>query len=279
MLKRTITAVVALCAFIPVLYFSHTVIFPTAMTLLAIIGTNEMLGCIGERRIRFALPSYLLALCPMIPYIAEKTGTIATYGTVSAVVCLYLIYILAVAVFGRGIISFETVGAVFTAVLYVVVTFTSVVALRQGAGGKYLYLLTFLGPWVSDTFAYFCGRLFGRHKLIPEVSPKKTVEGSVGGILFTAVGFVVYGMVVGKLTGSSAVSAYVPLAVMGMIVSVISQIGDLAASLVKRNYGVKDYGWLFPGHGGVMDRFDSVLLTAPVLLIVASLPFFENLFA
>ncbi len=278
MLKRTITAAVALALFIPVLYFSHTVIFPAAMTFLAIIAVGEILGCIGAKEIRFLVPSCLLAFCPLLPYIARVTGKIDTYEIVCAAVCIYLVYLLAAAVLAKGNIPFEKVGTVFCTVFYVVVTFTSVSALRQGENGKYLYLLTFLGPWVSDTFAYFCGRLFGKHKLIPEVSPKKTVEGSVGGILFTAVGFVVYGIIIGEMNGAFAPSAILPLAVMGMIVSVISQIGDLAASLIKRNYGIKDYGKLFPGHGGVLDRFDSVLLTAPILLIVTSLPWFGGLF-
>jgi len=215
----------------------------------------------------------------MIPYIASATGKFNTLSVMSAAVCLYLIYLLTATVLARGTIRFETIAVIFTTIFYVVITFSSVTALRCTENGRYLYLLTFIGPWVSDTFAYFCGRLFGRHKLIPEVSPKKTIEGSIGGILFTAVGFVVYGFIIGRLTDASVTPAYVPLAVTGMIVSVISQIGDLAASLIKRNYGIKDYGFIFPGHGGVLDRFDSVLLTAPVLLIVSSLPYIGNILA
>ncbi|MBE6599502.1 MAG: phosphatidate cytidylyltransferase [Ruminococcaceae bacterium] len=277
MLKRTITAIVALAVFIPVLYFSHTIVFPAAMAALAIIAAGEMLGCIGAKEIKYIIPSFLLAVCPLVPYISAKTGKIDTYAAVCAMICVYLVYLLALSVFQKGKIPFEKIGTVFTSICYVVITFTAVSALRQGEGGKYLYLLTFLGPWVSDTFAYFCGRLFGRHKLIPEVSPKKTVEGSVGGIVFTAVGFVVYGFIISKITDGAVSPSYLPLAATGMIVSAISQIGDLAASLIKRNYGIKDYGSLFPGHGGVLDRFDSVLLTAPVLLIVSSLPFFGNI--
>ena len=149
--------------------------------------------------------------------------------------------------------------------------------MRYTSNGKYIYLLVFIGPWVSDTFAYFCGRLFGRHKLIPEVSPKKTVEGSIGGILFTALGCVIYGVIINTMLDSPVSLTYGSLAVTGAIVSVISQIGDLAASLIKRNYGIKDYGFIFPGHGGVLDRFDSVLLTAPILLIVSSLLIDSNI--
>ena len=278
MLKRTITAVCALCLFIPVLYFSDTVIFPAAMTILALIAAYEMLNCIGAKKIyHLAIPSYILALSPMVPYAASLSDKIDTFHILTAFTCLYLIYLLTVTIFAKGTIPFEFISSVFTTIFYVVVTFTSIVALRYITNGKYIYLLTFIGPWVSDTFAYFCGRLFGRHKLIPEVSPKKTVEGSVGGILFTALGFVVYGVIINTVFDSSVSPAYVSLAVTGAVISVISQIGDLAASLIKRNYGIKDYGFVFPGHGGVLDRFDSVLLTAPVLLIVSSLPYVGNL--
>lgn len=278
MLKRTITAVCALSLFIPVLYFSDTVIFPGAMTLLALIATYEMLNCIGAKKIyRLAIPSYFLALSPMVPYIASVSQKIDTFHFLFSLICLYLIYLLTITIFSKGTLRFEFIASVFTTIFYVVITFTSIVALRYTANGKYIYLLTFIGPWVSDTFAYFCGRLFGRHKLIPEVSPKKTVEGSIGGILFTALGFVIYGVIINTMSDSSVSPAYVSLAVTGMITAVISQIGDLAASLIKRNYGIKDYGFIFPGHGGVLDRFDSVLLTAPVLLIVSSLPYVGNI--
>ncbi len=272
MLKRTITAAVLLSLFIPVLYFSHTPAYSIAMTALSVAAAYEMLNCFGEKKkLRFAIPSYLFALSPMLPYLASVWWNVSPYPILCALCAVYLIYLFTVTVFAKGTIRFEQTASVFTAVLYVVITFSSIVALRYIPGGKYIYLLTFLGPWVSDTFAYFCGRLFGKHKLIPEVSPKKTVEGSIGGIIFTAVGFVVYGMIVNHITDYALGLTYIPLALTGMIVSVISQIGDLSASLIKRNYGIKDYGFIFPGHGGVLDRFDSVLLTAPVLLIVCHL--------
>ena len=125
-----------------------------------------------------------------------------------------------------------------------------------GANGKYLYLLIFIGAWVTDIFAYFTGVFFGKHKLIESVSPKKTIEGSIGGTLFCALGFVVMGIVANSF-GCNA--NFVFLAIGGVIISVISQIGDLIMSVIKRHYGVKDYGRLFPGHGGMLDRLDSIL--------------------
>ena len=157
---------------------------------------------------------------------------------------------------------------------YVIISFASVVLLRAGENGKYLYLLVFIGPWVSDTGAWFFGRLFGKHKLIPEVSPKKTVEGAIGGVLSASAAFVLYGFIVHQMDATLSPN-YVILALAGVICAIVSQFGDLIASLVKRHYGIKDYGNVFPGHGGVMDRFDSVLLVSPVLyLLITYIPNF-----
>ena len=120
-----------------------------------------------------------------------------------------------------------------------------------------------------DTFAYFCGRLFGRHKLIVEISPKKTVEGSIGGTLFCVGAFLLYGLILQVAFDLSP--RYVMLGVAGLLAAFISQIGDLIASLIKREHGVKDYGFIFPGHGGVLDRFDSILAIAPLLWILLGL--------
>ena len=126
--------------------------------------------------------------------------------------------------------------------------------------------MPFIGAWVSDTFAYFTGRLLGRHKLAPAISPKKTVEGSIGGIVFAVAVFAAYGLI---LASRGFSPNYLALCLAGLFVSILSQIGDLALSLIKREYGVKDYGKLFPGHGGVLDRFDSVIATAPIILILS----------
>ena len=271
MLKRTITAVCAVALFIPICLFSDTVIFPLAMTLLSEIAVYEMLHCVGMKRLSVVIPSYLLGLLPLIPRFAGENAVPVLFGCC----VVYLIAVLAADVFSRGTLDFADSAAAFLCVFYVTVSFASIVLLR--GVGRYFYLLTFIGPWVSDTFAYLTGRAVGKHKLIPEVSPKKTVEGSIGGIVFAALGFVGFAALVHAVFDPSLSPNFVVLAVSGAVVSVISQIGDLSASVIKRRYGVKDYGWLFPGHGGVMDRFDSVLLTAPVLFLLSRIPAFSGL--
>jgi len=121
----------------------------------------------------------------------------------------------------------------------------------------------FIGACLSDTFAYFCGTLFGKHKLAPSISPKKTVEGSVGAILGTILSFLVYGLVIVLATDLKV--NFILIMLLGFVCSVFAQFGDLSASVIKRECQIKDFGSLFPGHGGLMDRLDSILFVAPVV--------------
>ena len=155
--------------------------------------------------------------------------------------------------------------ATFTTVFYIIASFGALVLLRDRDFGLYLLILTLYGPWISDVFAYFCGRLFGRHKLIPDVSPNKTVEGAIGGVVFCALAAMLYGFILTVVIGEIASVNYGALALIGALIAVISQIGDLSFSYIKRQYGLKDYGKLLPGHGGVLDRFDSVIFCAPLM--------------
>ncbi len=139
--------------------------------------------------------------------------------------------------------------------------------LREGMDeGIYLVWFVFLASWGSDTCAYCVGVLIGKHKMTPKLSPKKSVEGAVGGVAGAALLFVLYTyFVINRYTG---IALSLPFAaILGTVGALISMVGDLAASAVKRDHGIKDYGKLIPGHGGIMDRFDSVIVAAPVVFI------------
>ena len=128
--------------------------------------------------------------------------------------------------------------------------------------------MAYVSSWGSDTCAYVVGRLFGKHKLAPVLSPKKSVEGAIGGVLGSALIGVIFGLIMSNYTGKSE-NLIVIFAVIGGLGSVISQIGDLAASGIKRNYDIKDYGHLIPGHGGILDRYDSMIITAPIVYFLS----------
>ena len=268
MLTRVITSLVALCVLIPVLIFSNTWIFPIAVAFCCFVATYEALKCIGSHS-KPVLSVCLLLAAAAFPIIARATDTLVNYCLIAACIILAeILYMLAVLVFSKGIFSIEEIAVSAFMSFYITVGFSAIVVLRDFfEEGVYTYLLVFVGAWITDIFAYFCGRLFGKHKLIPEVSPKKTVEGSIGGTLFTGGAFVLFGYVLNCL-GKPIPRGYVQLFVFGLIAALIAQVGDLCMSALKRHYGIKDFGKIFPGHGGMLDRFDSILAVSTVLLIL-----------
>lgn len=154
--------------------------------------------------------------------------------------------------------SFADVAANLLGVLYTGWFFSMLYQIRSLPDGIYYLSLLFFCNWASDTFAYFVGMNFGKTKLAPEVSPKKSVEGSAGGI----VGAILTAMAFKQLLPQADLGM---LALLGLLISLLGQLGDLVESVLKRQAGLKDSGNLIPGHGGVLDRFDSVLLTAPLV--------------
>jgi phosphatidate cytidylyltransferase len=163
--------------------------------------------------------------------------------------------------FSHGEIAIDASSMAFLGLVYIVWGFSLITLSRQINNGAYLYLLPFVGAWVSDSFAYFTGRLFGRHKLIPDVSPKKTVEGAVGGIVWSLICTTVLCFAFKKTEILVLMLiATVPFCIVGMC-------GDLFASVIKRSVDLKDYGTLIPGHGGIMDRLDSILMIAPLMFL------------
>lgn len=157
--------------------------------------------------------------------------------------------------------------------IYVVVLFSFLLKVRHSDSGHIMVWLIFISAWGSDTMAYVAGRLFGRHKLTPLLSPKKTVEGAIGGILGAMLLAYLYILVLEHSFGMQVYTSSVYIMVLTIVffASIASQFGDLFASGFKRTKGVKDFGRLIPGHGGILDRFDSILFTAPVVYIILTL--------
>lgn len=163
----------------------------------------------------------------------------------------------------------EDVMAAYFGVIYVSVMLSYIYQTRCLTDGAFLVWLIFLCSWGCDTCAYCVGILIGKHKMSPVLSPKKSVEGAVGGVVGAALLGAIYAAVVGNyLEAENQVVIYAAICAVGAL---ISMVGDLAASAIKRNHDIKDYGTLIPGHGGIMDRFDSVIFTAPVIYFLASL--------
>ena len=278
MKTRIITAIVAICLLVPVLIFSETPALPIMLALCSVVAIYEMMNCIGQRKSHvLTVPLYLYAAG--FPFLLRFANDPALVRQVTVVIALVTaLYFFAVLTFSHGKYKLSDIAIAFMTAFYIIAGFNAILFLHDyEPGGKYVYLAVFIGAWVTDTFAYFCGMLFGRggkHKLIPDVSPKKTVEGSIGGIVFCILSMVIFGLIINSIADLQA--NYLVLIGAGLLASVVSQIGDLCMSVIKRTYGIKDYGKLFPGHGGVLDRFDSVLAVAVVLAAFCSFfNFFE----
>ncbi len=268
MKTRIITAIVLLCIFVPVLLFSDTIIFPIFVSAVSLMAVFEYLKCLGyDKKYALSAPAFLISVA--LPFLSEYKGGREYVSFVTTIFFVYLFYLFTYAVLEHGKVPFATVGIIFTGVLYIVCAMVSIMLLRRMVGGEYLYLLIFIGAWVTDTFAYFTGRFFGKHKLIEEVSPKKTVEGSIGGIIFCLISYIIFGYIVKVASGAEP--NYIALALSAIVISVVSQIGDLIFSLIKREYGIKDYGKIFPGHGGMLDRIDSIIPVSILLYILVSI--------
>ena len=272
MKTRILAAAVGILIMIPIILLSDTILLPILMSLFAVVGCYEIVSAVGaKRKVYFLIPSFLYAAA--IPFLTADfiyRGAIFYFATVAALTFLYIILMFAVMVLTNGKEVFSHAAEIILGTVYVTVGFAAIALLRNFDEAGYLYLLPIIGAWITDAGAYFVGFFLGKHKLAPVISPKKTVEGSIGGIVFGSASFAVYGLILQLAFG--AVPNYVMLAVAGLIVSVISQIGDLSASLIKREHGVKDFGNLMPGHGGVLDRFDSVIAVAPLLVMTCLLP-------
>ena len=280
MKKRIITAIVALCIFAPILIFADYALH-IGIAACAVVATYEILKCTGfVRSIAISIPLYLSAAAfPfLMRYLPEKENI--SWQKLAVVTLFFLmLYLFGVMIFSKGKYQITNVATALLCFVYSVTGFLSILYIYWFVpGGEYIYFMVFIGAWITDTFAYFCGILLGRggkHKLIPEVSPKKTVEGSIGGIVFCIIAMILFGLIVGKIKADFTPNYWV-LALAGLLASIVAQIGDLALSVVKRHYGIKDYGFVFPGHGGVLDRFDSVIA---VSIVLAGLTTFVKLFS
>lgn len=258
MLKRVITSIVAVIILLPFLIFSDTFLFPIGIAAVSLISAYEMAKCMGiDKKLYITVPVYIFALAA--PFLIRYVFNLVQFSMVAFIFAvIYLLYLFVIIITSHGKTTFNETLAFYGVEAYILIALTSIVYIRDfDESGKYLYLLIFIGAWITDIFAYFTGFLFGKHKLIEDVSPKKTIEGSIGGIFFCALCYVIFGIVVGHFFNRDV--NLVMLAISGVLISVISQIGDLIMSVIKRHYKIKDYGKIFPGHGGVLDRFDSIL--------------------
>lgn len=272
MVKRIITSVVALAVFVGIL-FLPPICFTVALAAVILFMLYECYSAtkadVGMKTIGFISAVILMSSIYFCKAIEWDTFAWAT-ASIGIIFIIALHMITVVAKHGKR--NYKDILSNGFLTMYIVISM-GCVWLTKETFDTATMLLTFICAWSCDTFAYFTGRFLGKHKLIPHVSPNKTVEGSVGGVVGAMVICIVYLLIVknvfdtNMLTWSNVV---VEGAVYGLVGGALSQLGDLIASAIKRDTGIKDFGWIFPGHGGFMDRFDSVMFIAPIMYLLPS---------
>ena len=195
----------------------------------------------------------------------ENNGLLKLY----LILCIVFVAMLAAYVFTFPRFESQVTVRAFFGFMYIPVMLGFIYMTRMMEYGIYLVWMIYIASWICDTCAYLVGMKFGKHKLAPVLSPKKSIEGAIGGIVGAALFSLLFSYVFTRAYGTEH-NAFIFLFI-GLVASVASQVGDLAASAFKRNYDVKDYGTMIPGHGGIMDRFDSVIFTAPMIYFLAAL--------
>lgn len=261
MKTRLISAGVGILLFILIVYFLPQQVAIAAFSLLCAIAAYEMLGNTGVLK-----GSKMLWVCCLFALCVPVATVVDAYYILPAIY-LFTLVIFLFAITHPKQMKFEQIAQAYLGTIIIPYLLSSVLRiLVLHEYGRIYVLLPFMAAWCSDSMALIAGMLLGKHKLIPAVSPKKTVEGAVGGVLGSILGMVVYGFATGRLFHMEP--HFLLLVLAGLVGSIAGQVGDLALSLIKRNTGIKDYGKIMPGHGGVLDRFDSVLFTAPLFEIL-----------
>ena len=239
-----------------------------AVSLLAVVAVYELLHATGLYADKKLFAACLAgSACIMATQSVDKTlFAPALYLYIAALFVLFMT--------NRETLNFKAVAAALMITVYPSFMLGHITYIWTMEDGHLLVWVVFVCAFLTDTFAMLGGRYFGKRKLCPLLSPKKTVEGSVCGVFGCVLSLEVYCLIC--RLAFSAEPNYLNALVIGLAVSAVSQLGDLAASCIKREYKIKDYGKIMPGHGGVMDRFDSVLFAAPfVYYILYVLPIFK----
>ncbi len=258
---RLISGIVLMAIAITVLVYGSYPLFGM-ITLISVIGLFELYRAVGMEKTAPAVFGYLSSVVIDCILLTETAGILSDRRFEVLLIWMVITFMVMMACYVIAYPKYhsEQMTMLFFGLFYVTVMLSFVCRLRFMAGGILYVWLIFIGAWGSDTCAYCAGKLFGKHRLPSELSPNKTVEGCLGGILGAAlIGFLF------ALAFFQGADTRWQLALICGAASVISQIGDLTASAIKRNRGIKDYGDLIPGHGGILDRFDSILFIAPAV--------------
>ena len=253
---RLLSGIVLVIIAFATIFLGGDVLFATLL-IISLIGVSEPYKVVKIEKAPLGIVGYIGVVAYYFLIRAQKKEDLMMFAII------LLILVMAVYVFAFPKYVSEQVMTAYFGVFYVAIMLSYIYQTRLLKDGLFLVGLVFLCSWGCDTCAYCVGMLIGKHKMAPVLSPKKSIEGAVGGVVGAALLGVIY--------AAATHGAMLEYAVICGVGALISMGGDLAASAIKRNQGIKDYGKLIPGHGGILDRFDSVIFTAPVIYYLAKM--------
>lgn len=281
---RIISGLVAAVILVALLLLPSYVICFTIMAA-SLIGIYEYANAVKAKGIQVDrgvsyLAAITLSVSAFVNTLPVKEGSAFTEAVKSvlsrdiipAAIFLIIVFLFSRILFENGKYKMDDVAYTLFGLIYIPFLLSYAIMVRNFPRGFEYIWMVLIGAMVTDVFAYFVGVFFGKKKIIPEISAKKTVEGSIGGALGCMVIMILYGVIFINRPGFEPVPVY-HFAILGFLCGVVSQIGDWSASAVKRSTGIKDFGSLIPGHGGIMDRCDSILFVAPLVYYYITLLF------
>ena len=262
--SRVLVAVIGVPVLVWVVLWAPPAVMLIALAVLAGIGAMELQKCVSggvkEKNLQEISVIYAVAVVRWYHWQPEHMEMLLVAEAVSA---------FCYAILKAGEVKFAQIMAGLFGSIAIGYSFAGFLRMESSGIHRAYLLLPFILSFACDTFAYFAGMAFGKHKLAPKVSPKKTIEGSIGGMAGNVVCGLIFAFVMDRWFGGSI--GYGAMALLALLCSIVAQVGDLSFSVIKREFGIKDYGRLFLEHGGVLDRFDSVLFVTPVVEIILSL--------
>jgi len=260
MLKRTLSALVLLPLLIFLLIYGGLPI-KIAVGIVSLMGMREFYMAFSAK----PRPEHIIGYIFAIIYMFFTNQIIFGSNIFNIFSAAFILCMLIYLVIFHNKTNIEEIFITLFGFFYVCFLLSHVYLTRDFVNGKFFVWLIFLCAYGCDTGAYLVGMTMGKHKLIPSLSPKKTIEGAVGGVVIATALCMIFGVIVESKFTVEYINTPLFCALTGLIGSILSQFGDLAASAMKRYTGIKDFGNLIPGHGGILDRFDSVLFTAPAV--------------
>ncbi len=264
MLKRILSAIVGIAVLLLIIFLGMQmpIVIDIAISIISAIAVGEFAYATKTFKIfQISVPSIMFALVfPML----------LNYSMGLTVWYIYTAIMLAMMVFNHKKINFVQFSYIYSMTLVITISLSTIILMKEQdiSHSIFYFVLALALPWLADIGAYFAGTFLGKHKLCPEISPKKTIEGAIGGTVLCVLATCLLTYIFGNWVYNNVQVNYINLIILSFIGSGLSIIGDLSFSLVKRTFKIKDYGTIIPGHGGMLDRFDSVIFVSPFLFIM-----------